>query len=160
MDQQDIIATVEVHGYCCSTKYNKSIPRLKVLELPLYIDLYTYDRENMDDIHVDGLSDEQEPWVARLKFKYRPTDDDRWGRITEWGHADRDDPIRSQGMKTIYVYYMQGACPPEGSTFEGIDEDGGIERYHVENGNLYCGHEWFNSIDNWDKCNILTLTSK
>lgn len=153
-NQEEIIAEVKTYGYCCTTKYDKPISGLEVLQLPLYVDLSTTGFEDIDNFHVIGLSDDQQPWVKCLKFNYRPTDDDYWDEIYD---LDVNGPLTCRGKLMVNVYYKEIACPSEGSRFDSIDDDGQIDHWRVEGDSLYCNDQFFAPISKWSEYNIFVV---
>lgn len=105
---EEIKDKVYKKGYYCSVKNRGEISGLTYLALPLYLDIYTYNREDHSDCHVSGLKEKQEFWVKYLDFAYEPT--------------DNDDPMTGTAIMKVYMYYRKDCCPSE--SFLGISEEG------------------------------------
>lgn len=147
---------VKHNGYHCDTnKFN--ISELNVLTLPLYINVYTCDCEDIhkNSCHVAGLSSNQKSWATRLGFKYEPTDDDTWE--LSFDNKDWHDPILSQGRMNVYVYYNKVPCPPDGSKFESIDYEGNLNHFEIQNGKILSNGLVFGDTRNWNDYDILVL---
>jgi hypothetical protein len=131
INQQDPIALireeVKTKGYSCQSKFNEDIDGLNSIELPLYInvskdpDVFPYKYISLDY--------EQEPWFKILHFdEYQPTYQPTYEDIE---HADDDGFV----TKWIMVYFKELSCPPEGSLFDEIDDDGQVNTWKVKNEN-------------------------
>ena len=154
-----IIKEIENKGYHCRTDLNETIEisELNHIKLPLYIDIYTKDREDKEDIHVDGLSDKQEKWFKFLDFEYEPCDNDVFDPLEDWVYGDWDSPITGTARMTVYVYYKVLPCPKEGTKFQSLDEDGNLEEWQVLNGFLLSNEKIYGTITNWKKYQIFIL---
>lgn len=159
LDQQPIITEVETHGYYCTTKYNTSIPGLEVLKLPLYVNLSTHGSKDIaGDSRIVGLSDRQQPWIQRLKFNYQSTSDDRWDGSYDIQPGD-GCRLTCRSKINVSVYYKTVLCPPEGSRFDSIDDEGRVDHWRVEDGKLYCNDQFFAPVDKWDRHDIFVVPS-
>ena len=52
---EEIKNQVSLKGYYCDPEFTKNIPGLKYMSLPLYINIYTHNKEDFSDCHVSGL---------------------------------------------------------------------------------------------------------
>ena len=99
---EKIKEAVALRGFHCDTKFNDPIEGLEFLELPLYVDIYTYDRSDQEEWKVEDLSQKQLSWVNALCFEYEPTDDDNLEDMGEWETDDDwDDPLSGKASMPI-----------------------------------------------------------
>lgn len=155
---EEIKNQVSLKGYYCDPEFTKNIPGLKYMSLPLYINIYTHNKEDFSDCHVSGLKDEQLPWVHKLGFDYEPNDDDDYVCPDfEWESGDWDDPLTNESTINIYVYYELTPCPTEGSTFEGINEFGEIEQVVIHHNEIIVDGKFLADVSEWDQLEMLVL---
>lgn len=57
----------------------------------------------------------------------------------------------------IYLYYKRVDCPPEGSVFTWIFEDGQVEECQIKEGQLWANQELVCSIDKWDQYRFFVI---
>lgn len=139
-DIQLILDEIDQDGYSCSIV---KFEGLKFLKLPLKIDL----ERDQSEIKVTGdLSDHQLPAFDRLCFDYSPEQNDPWVLSDE--HT---------GIVQMYVYYKPFPCPPEGTLFEMITEEGGVIEMWIENGKIHYSGGLFADVTEWSQYDLFVL---
>jgi hypothetical protein len=140
--KQAIRDEVQEQGFSCQVHYSDQISGLESFQVPLFIRVWTCDKEDLGDIHVsDYLADVQRDWVKRLDFDYSPSDSDDYeipnGNKSDWDFGDWDDPIRNIGVMEVNIYYKPQPCPAKGTKWESIDTvDGWVDRWENRDGIL------------------------
>lgn len=145
---QTIKQEVTEKGYSCQPGCHDDIPDLHKLDLPYYFNIYTWDYERQEDIHVSDRDCDQEEWVQQLNFEYQPQDDDDFEIIEEFDRDAHDSPFRAKVKLMIPVYYRCLDKLP--LRFKAIFEDGNVEDALVKNGIIYINDEEICSLGDHD----------
>lgn len=145
---QAIKKEVAEKGYACRPGCRDDIPGLHKLELPYYFNIYTWDYNREDDIHVSDRDCDQEEWVQQLNFDYQPQDDDASDIIDDWDRDAHDSPFRAKVKMMIPVYYQYLDKPP--ARFKAIFEDGNVEDAILKNSIIYINDEEICSLGDHD----------
>lgn len=152
---EQILTEVEKNGYFCTTLCIE-FPHLT---LPLRVNLHAWiNYDEMGNVKVGGISEKQLPWVDRLCFDYTPSKKDNW-RLSwdEWRCSGAGEAVKNTGFIDIYVYYKKLPCPPEGTIFESVNEEGDIDEMEIKDGKIYCFGEVLDSVDEWDDYDIMVI---
>lgn len=157
----DLNNKIKTNGYAWTVKSidNSKICNENILSVkfPVNIRIYTLDKENTEDIHVDGLS-AQNDWIDYLGFDYKPTDNDEWFDSDEWlDNGCWDSPLKGQAVIYVDVYYLKSSAPKEGLHFECFDEYGNIQKWTVLDDKLYCEGEYFGELAGWNEYGLFVL---
>lgn len=158
----DLKDEVHLNGYAWRIKSISDFadPNIQSTYFPVNIDVFTYEKEDKTDCHVDDLSEEQNDWVDYMSFDYIPKDSDDWEVSHDeekWNYGDWDDPATGKATMVIQIFYKIQSPPNEGEIFECFDDEGNIEKWKVENGKLYNNNKYFNEIDKWNEYDIFIL---
>lgn len=157
-----ILQEIQNKGYACSSAEYNDNPKFEVLTVSYKVHMRAYDKNDFNDCHVTGSSYDQDPWVSRLNFVYRPTDNDDWdvsGDKDHWDYGDWDSPATCIGAIPIYIYYQKVPCPPEGSKFDSISEDGEVDHWEITDSMMLCNGKVLATTEKWDDHDILVLLS-
>src|SRR5665648_420822 len=136
---------IEKSGYFCSFK-ELSMPKYKCLIVDLRVKLFAYD---LTDIHVDDIDSQNLEWVRRIVLSSRPDSDNEWEFVDrEWNDYH---PSTNTGIVKTYIYYLKMKCPPEGTVFESVNENGGVDQMEIKNGTIYCNGLALTPVEKWDQ---------
>jgi len=135
---EEIIKEVDERGFSCRLGRSLNIEGLISSTLHANIDLYSYDRQNFRDHHVDGMSYDQPSWVEALDFKFLPKGNDLCYTVPDgggWDYGDWDSPLKAVSKVNVNVYYKLTAFDEllkyKEIVFIDIDSEGSVNNARV-----------------------------
>lgn len=169
LKDQELIAQIrgqlKLNGYAWTTQSNLEIQfdsggaEILQTQFPLYIHVWTCDKEDKIDLHVDGLYRKQNDWVDYMGCDYQPSHNDDFTVCDdeEWDYNDWDDPATGKATLMVQIFLKKQPAPKEGSKFQCFDEDGNIVNWKVSQGQLFCKDRYFGQLYQWDQYEIFVI---
>lgn len=167
---QKITQAVETKGWYCSNSFHDEILGLNMIQLPLFVSIYTWnkdDKYDLDNLHIGHILKDQRSWVEILNYDisdpvlFTTNHKCNINNISDdWEGDDLDDPITSTGAFDINVYYKNPDNLPK-ENFKVIDENGEIREIHQKDDILFFENdEDCIEVSNWKDGNFIILPEK